>query len=77
MMPDAANSTELPSLADHQETPTSSIPTPPKSLATPRRWREMITAAFIVVDFFFLYSSISLMAVFFPAEVCKSSMIYG
>lgn len=40
------------------------------SLCQNWRWREMITAAFIVVDYFLLYSSISLIGVFFPAEVC-------
>lgn len=41
------------------------------SLCQRWRWREMTTAAFIVVDYFLLYSSISLIGVFFPAEVCQ------
>ena len=36
----------------------------------------MISAAFIVVDFFFLYSTISLIGVFFPAEVCNSLILH-
>ena len=48
---------------------------PPKSATQTWRWREMITAAFIVVDYFLLYSSISLIGVFFPAEVCNNFTI--
>ena len=33
------------------------------------RWKELITTAIIVVDLFLLYASISLIGVFFPAEV--------
>ena len=33
------------------------------------RWRDVITTAIIAIDFFVLYASLSLIAVFFPAEV--------
>ena len=33
------------------------------------RWKELVTTAIIVLDLFLLYASISLIGVFFPAEV--------
>ena len=65
------------SVPDVQQSPSSeteSIPPNPVCTTLPRsnwRWREMITAAVIVVDFFFIYSTVSLIGVFFPAQVSK------
>ncbi len=57
-----------------QSQPSSESKGPPNPICTTLsnwRWREMVTAAIIVVDFFFLYSTISLIGVFFPAEVSE------
>ena len=73
------NSTELLRLPDAQQPPSpeSNATLSPKSASVSNwKWREMISAAFIVVDFFFLYSTISLIGVFFPAEVCNSLILY-
>ena len=73
------NSTELLRLPDAQQPPSpeSNPALSPKSASVSNwRWREMISAAFIVVDFFFLYSTISLIGVFFPAEVCNSLILH-
>lgn len=40
------------------------------------RWKEVVTTAIIVVDLFLLYVSISLIGVFFPAEVRGDSYVY-
>ena len=64
-----SDSTELKPVAEESLAP--SIPTRLKlrqRIAT-ARWREMITIVVTVVDFFFVYASFSLIAVFFPAEV--------
>ena len=71
------NLIELMPLNDQQspsESPNSKLPEKPASHCQTWRWREMITAAFIVVDYFLLYSSISLIGVFFPAEVGSNVM---
>ena len=66
-----ANSTEEVPLNDQLSPDESLNPKPPSKLVQQTwRWREMITAAFVIVDYFLLYSSISLMGVFFPIEVC-------
>lgn len=72
-----ADSTELLGLAAEDSeslAPDPSIPLRQKilrAIAT-ARWRDMMTIAIIVVDFYFLYSSFSLIGVFFPAEVRPS-----
>ena len=39
------------------------------------RWRETVTASIIVMNMFLLCASISLIGVFFPAEVSQLQMI--
>ena len=66
-----ANSPEEIPLNDQQSPSEPANPKLPSKLAQQTwRWREMVTVAFIVIDYFLLYSSISLIGVFFPAEVC-------
>jgi hypothetical protein len=61
----------VPDVQQSQPSPESIPPNPICTTLSNWRWREMVTAAIIVVDFFFLYSTISLIGVFFPAEVSK------
>ena len=70
-----ANVAEPMPLNDQQSPSESSNSKFPKKAASPLRWKELITAAFIVVDYFLLYSSISLIGVFFPAEVCNNKSL--
>ena len=76
MTKDDTNTTELMPLNDQQSLPESpNTKLPKKPASHPWRWREMITAAFIVIDYFLLYSSMSLIGVFFPAEVCNNVLM--
>ena len=40
------------------------------------RWKELVTTTIIILDLFLLYASISLIGVFFPAEVRGDSYVY-
>lgn len=66
-----SESTELTPVID--ETAPDSAPSIPLRQGTRRiitaRWRDIITVVIIVIDFYFVYASFSLISVFFPAEV--------
>ena len=53
------------------ETSPTPLPKPTTAILLSWRWREIVTAAFIIVEFFFVTSTVSLIGVFFPAEVCR------